>query len=1154
MPPRSPLETYLRKVQTIRATGGATPETSYYPALDGLLNEIGDGLRPRVHAAGPLRNTGDGLPDAGLFTSHQLQQVGAVIGVDPARGVVEVKAPSVPIERLLDPSTPEGDQVQRYLKRYRGVLVTNYRDFAFIDRNGRAERAERPLARSEHEFWSLAQDPGALDPEAAVLVEDFLSVALRFSVPITEPKELAQALAVYARRARADLSTADIGRLDTLRDELERALGIEFVGTRGTRFFIATVVQTVFYGLFSAWAQWSRDPDVDANATSFEWRRAGDYLRVPVLQDIFDEVTKSGNVRALGIEDHLDRATEVFKRVHQGELFSRFDGEAAIEYFYEPFLEAYDPALRQEFGVWYTPRPLVKYMVERVDTVLRQDLGIEDGLADPSVAVLDPACGTGGFLTAVLDLIVDRLEGQGHNESEVRRAVRFAACKRVIGFEILTAPYAVAHLILSLHLRQRGWTLERGDRAAVYLTNALTGGDAQEKLDFHLKALEEENRAAEEIKRSAPILVVLGNPPYDAYADVALQEEKGLVERYRNARRTSPPKGHGLNDLYVRFFAMAERAIVERGLGYGVVCFVSNSSWLDGLSHTGMRERYLETFSKVWVDDLHGDKYRTGKRIPRGERNAGEPDPSVFSLGGNHEGIQVGTAVSLLFRDRDEDGEADAEVHHRSLWGNGKLVELAETAGEGTQRYDRVDPDESLGLPFVPSTMSAGYTEWDRLPDLFPFYTPGVKTSRDELLVDIDRVSLEGRMAAYFDPAVTDGAMRELSPKAMKSTRTFDAGRTRRHLQRRGVGQARVVPHVYRPFDMRWLFYEPETDLVERKRPEYPPHVFPGNVWFATAQRARKGFEPPLVAESLMSLHVVEWSASCFPLYLNADSGLFGDDEAAGRHGEHRDPVPNLSDRARGYLDDLGVEDEEAPFYHAVAVLHAQAYQDENAGALRLDWPRLPLPGDGLALVRSAAIGRRVAALLDVEHDVRGVTSGAVLHPLRPVAVPSTVDGADPGAGDLAVTARWGRSGRGGAVMPGPGDTRERRLSGSEADAMGDAAGPLCGPELGTVDVYLNERTYWRNVPVNVWEYRMGGYQVLKKWLSYRERDVLGRDLAPEEAVWFTHAARRIGALLLLAGELNENYADVIEGVPADESVLVEHGPPAAAPVTRGAS
>lgn len=1027
----------------------------------------------------------------------------------------------------------------RYLRKYRGVLVTNYREFAFIDGTGDEAliaRPERQLAASEAEFWQLVQDPSQLDPEVAMLLGDFLGLSLRYSVPITEPKELAQELAVHARRARADLAEADISRLDTLRSELEQSLGIEFVGTRGTRFFIATIVQTVFYGLFSAWAQWSRDPKVDVNEAPFKWRHAGKYLRVPVLQDVFDEVTKSANVRALDIEDHLDRAGRVFSRVRQDELFSKFDGEAAIEYFYEPFLEAYDPALRQEFGVWYTPRPLVNYMVERVDTILREELGIEDGLADPSVAILDPACGTGGYLTAVLDHIIARLEKQGRTPNEIHSNVQFAASKRVVGFEILTAPYAVAHLILALHLQNRGYPLPDGGRPAIYLTNALTGGDAQEKIDFHLKALEEENRAAEAIKRSAPILVVLGNPPYDAYADVALEEEKGLVDHYRKTQRTTPPKGHGLNDLYVRFFAMAERAIVERGLGYGVVCYVSNSSWLDGLSHTGMRERYLGAFSKVWVDNLHGDRYRTGKRIPKGVRGAGQEDPSVFSLGGNQEGIQVGTAIATLFRAREEDGSTDAEVRHRSLWGASKLevLEAEVTAGTRTQRYDIVEPDETLGLPFVPSVASAGYTDWPRLPDLFPFYTPGIKTSRDELLVDIDADVLDSRMAAYFDPAVDEAQMRKICQKAVRSTGTFDASRTRGQLQRRGAAPARIVPHVYRPFDLRHLFYEPETDLLERKRPEYPPHVFDGNVWLATAQRARKGYEPPLVAQSLMSLHVVEWSASCFPLYLGLNPGLFGDDEETGRLGEHRSPEANLSDAAVKALDGLGVKDREALFYHAVAVLHSQAYQDENAGALRLDWPRLPLPDDALTLVRSAEIGRRVAALLDVERDIRGVTTGTLAPLLRPIAVPATSAGGSPASalGEMSVTARWGRSGRGGAVMPGPGRTVTRRLSGLEADAMGDAASPLCGAEIETVDVYLNGGAYWANVPINVWEYRMGGYQVLKKWLSYRERDVLGRDLRPDELVWFTHAARRIAALLLLEEQLNENYSAAIGAAP----------------------
>ena len=1132
------LETYLRKVQTIRATGGATPETTYYPALDGLLNAVGDRLRPRVHAAGPLANIGFGLPDGGLYTSHQLQEGDPLPGIKPARGVVEVKPPSTPLDRLLDPATDEGGQVERYRLGYRGVLVTNLREFVYVgtvareadlERRGQPDERERfELAPSEPAFWALAADPAGVDPELAFQFEEFLARALRFNVPITEPKDLAAYLASYAREARRHLERADLTRLAPLRASIEDTLDVSFQGERGERFFRATVVQSLFYGLFSAWTLWMRDPDVRPAEMDFSWSTAGFHLRVPMIQALFSEVTKPGTVQALDLRPQLARAAATLNRVQHDELFSKFEDREAIGYFYEWFLEAYDPALREEYGVWYTPPKLVRYMVERVDTVLREELGRPLGLADPSVYVLDPACGTGGYITAVLDRIKRTLDD--NDGDVVAEQLVEAVTTRVYGFEMLTAPFVVAHLMIGLYLRELGVALPEDRRANVILSNALTGWADGDRPKLPIAEFNDERDAAEHVKRHAPLLVVLGNPPYEGHPGIAVEEERDLTEAYRTAARAPAPEGRGLNDLYVRFMRMAERAISDREPGYGLVCYVSNYTWLDGLSHTGMRERYLEAYSRVWVDNLHGDKYRTGKRTPDGD-----PDPSVFSLGGNKEGIQVGTAVTLLARRPGEDGSTDAEVRYRDLWGRDKLDRLAATADlpSDVLDYEVLAPQAEMGFPFKPTAVGDGYLEWPALPDLFAFSTPGVFTARDQAVVDVDRDALADRMRAYFDPAVPDAEVERLVPDAMKTTKRFDGSATRRELLAVGFREAKLVPYLYRPFDKRWLYWETETKLVDRPRPPYVDQAFTGNVWVAVARKQRQGFTPPVATGAPASLHVVESGTTMIPLWLNPDAGLFGDDAEADREGEHAEPVANLGPQARVYLDGLGLTESDpgALFYHALAVLHAPAYRAEHSGALRQDWPRVPLPDDAALLLRSAALGRRLAALLDVDDDVEGVTTGRPDPALGAVARLRHRAGAEPSraAGHFALTATWGRAGRPGVVMPGPGRTEDRDFSDDELDAMGDAAREL-GP--GTHDVHLNDDVVWANVPDRVWDYTLGGYQVLKKWLSYRERSVLGRDLTLNEVRHVQRTARRIAAVLLLEQDLDESYAAVVGVTP----------------------
>ena len=223
-----------------------------------------------------------------------------------------------------------------------------------------------------------------------------------------------------------------------------------------------------------------------------------------------------------------------------------------------------------------------------------------------------------------------------------------AALERVFGFEIMPAPFVVAHLQVGLTMQDLDATLDdETERAQVFLTNALTGWEPKSDKPLPFPELEEERDRAERVKRETPILVILGNPPYNGFPGMAVDEERELPQAYRTTRRVRRPEGQGLNDLYVRFFRMAERRIAEK-TGQGVVCFISNYSWLDGLSFTGMRERYLEAFDAIRIDCLKGDNYKTGKVAPDGS-----PDPSIFSTEGDPVGIQLGTAITTLVRKAD---------------------------------------------------------------------------------------------------------------------------------------------------------------------------------------------------------------------------------------------------------------------------------------------------------------------------------------------------------------------------------------------------------------------------------------------------------------------------------------------------------------------
>ena len=1073
-------EDYLEDLLRIRASGGATGELSYYPPLANLLNSVGGTLRPKVFCVSGMAQQGAGHPDFGLYTARQVQKGKPLQGQLPEGGVIEVK--SADDDAWL---TADSAQVSKYWSKYRLVLVTNTRDFVLLgeDAAGKPMKLETfRLAESADAFESKLQEPRAFAKKSGAGLGEYLCRAMSHRATLVEPRDLAWLLASYARDGLARVeASGETSSLAALRSALEDALGVRFEGERGAAFFRSTLVQTLFYGMFSAWVLWARQTPPPTGV--FNWHEAVWHLRAPVIRALFQQLSDPGQLQPLGLVETLDWTAAALDRVDRDAFFDKFSEGEAVPYFYEPFLAAFDPQLRKQLGVWYTPAEVVRYMVARVDKALKDDLGIADGLAANNVYILDPCCGTGAYLSETLRHIAANLKDKGLG-ALAAAAVKQAATQRVFGFEIMPAPFVVAHLQVGLAMQALDAPLseEGTERAGIFLTNALTGWEPKVQKPLPFPGLEEERKRADHVKQVAPVLVILGNPPYNGFAGMAMEDERDLSRAYRKTKQVRPPRGQGLNDLYVRFFRMAERRIAEK-TGQGVVCFISNYSWLDGLSFTGMRERYLDAFDVIRIDCLNGDKYKTGKTTPHGA-----PDPSVFSTPEAPMGIQVGTAIATLVRNAEH--EPTKTVSFRHLWGSAKSADLIATASADPDSiYDSFEPNLSLGLPFTQVSVSDDWQDWPSLPQLLPTSFPGVKTSRDPLLVDIDLDRLRTRITDHFKA--------ESTPLS-------------------GPDEAGFIRYTYRPFDTRWLYWEADGGLLDRPRPDYKSHVFKTNMWLEARRReAQQDFSRGTLCRHL-SDNFGNGLSTFFPAWLR-DEGLEFDDAEGG----HR---PNLSDGAQRYLDTFGLSVEDL-FHHILAVLHDPVYRKANAGALRMEWPRIPLPGwpDGRdapgaadELAASAARGRELAALLDTGTPVPGVTTGRLRPEIAAIAVPATVEGHNMAGDDLALTAGWGYLGKHEAVMPGQGRIVERPRTADGSAALGDALQTF---GEATFDVYLNDRAYWCNIPATVWNYKLGGHQVLKKWLSYRERKVLGRPLAPQEVQHFTDTARRIAAILLAVGK-----------------------------------
>lgn len=1124
------LSIYIHALRDNHALG--VKETSSYGALQTLFDSVGESLKPTVRCILHPSSQGAGIPDGGLFTRDQLQSLGrdfdpkTALQMAPARGALEVKGTGDNLQKLID-----SEQVAKYLAKSRKVICTNYREFAVVEQQGDTARTLETFSMesSEAAFWAATGDLKSFEKKHGESLRAFLERALLYGAPLASPEAVAAFMASCAREAKVRVERANVDASERVRASLEAALNVSFRGADAEAFFRSSLVQTLFYGVFSAWILWCRQNPAPTNAR-FDWRLSVYYLPVPVIQSLFHEFSNPQTIKNLDVTEPLDWVTDALNRVDRPEFEKRFSDGSAVQYFYEPFLEAFDPELRKQLGVWYTPISIVKYMVERVDTVLKTELGIAKGLADESVVVLDPCCGTGAFLVEVIRHIAKTLKAD--EDALGASDLKSAVLGRLFGFELLTAPFVVAHLQLGLLLQSLGAGFVGDERAPVFLTNALTGwkGEPPQK-ELQLEGLIKEFEAAREVKNKEKILVILGNPPYSGYAGVAIGEERELSEAYREKKNPdlSNPEGQGLNELYIRFFRMAERQIsgvgASHGTGEGIVCYISNYSWLDGKSHPAMREAYLERFSKIWIDNLHGDR-RISEYAPDGRTSE-----TMFAVQGSSVGIRVGTSIALMARKK---GEFPASILYRDV-DNARAEERRQALIESmnaphfNQLYQKLEPEITLGLPFKPATLGADYRTWKALPELFPVSFPGVKTSRDEVVVDVDRQQLEERMKTYFDEDVSNEEISRIAPAAMKSTARFNATTTRGTLKARGFMPQNVVPYFYRPFDVRWLYWEPETKLLDEKRADYWPHVFDGNLMLSAASISRREFDPPPLSSCISSLHTLERGANIFPLYLRdlTATSLFAKEGQA-------PTKANLSTDAQKYLDSLGLTSgAKTLFLHALAIQHAPRYRTENADALRLDWPRVPLPTEREVLETSGELGATVAALLDVLQPVEGVTQNprAELKVLGPI---TKADGGalQPEAGHLAVQVSWGYRANG-AVMPGSGRAVERPYAPEERAALETGAAAL-GLDLETLllhlgetcfDVSLNDIAFWRAIPSRVWAYTMGGYRVLKKWLSYREQSVLGRDLKTEEAREFTAITRRIAALLLLEPQLDANYA-----------------------------
>lgn len=999
-------------------------------------------------------------------------------------------------------------------------------------------------------------------PEAGAKLAQLIETAVTEFASIASPESLAKILARQARRAKAALPARFSQAVQPLLDDFAKALGLHFEGPEGEEFLRSSLVQTAFYGVFAAWTLWHQSDE----KKPFRWEDLADYLRIPFLAGLFYEFRHPTRLRELQLAPHLEQATATLGRVVTERFFSRFamphlraDSEGSglasgvILYFYEPFLEAFDPDLRKELGVWYTPQEVVRYQVQKIDRLLREELGCERGFAEERVVVLDPCCGTGAYLIEVLRCVATQLESEGVGAILGARLLD-AFCHRILGFEVLTAPFVIAQLQLYLILEELGVAPDESHRPSILLTNALTGWKGPEQIKLHFPELQKEHDAARRAKHDAKIIVILGNPPYNRFAGAPpAAEENDLADAYKGIHRDESGKQigksalferfgvrkHLLDDLYIRFFRLAEERIGQSA-EYGVVSFISNSSFLMGRSHPLMRESLVRSFDLIWIDNLNGDKYKTGKIIPAGLPGEGTSDQSIFSVEHDPRGIQVGASISTLLKRRPHVQGGKAEVRYRDFWGLGvakrhallaaldierhpeeERQQLAATPA-GPRPYVGVATTEKDGWRLLPKSIKGGFEDWPSLDEIFPTTYQGVNPNRglDGSLVDTGQEALEERMRDYFSD-LTFEEIRDRYPVLCEVRAGYEPKLVREATRKAGGFQRdRILPYLLFPLDARWIYYETETNLLNRRRPELWENL-EGNLFLVTVPQPRRVSESrPLVATTLFDLHLHDRGSVAFPVHVWPHETLFTLGTTGARKPHANFAKPTWEALAGRWKLHGGLEGKDAIrmvrslFGLGLALGHAPQFEADHKEALAQDWIHLPIPKARRSLEEIAELGEKVAVLLNPMADAAKLLKSVLGEAMKSLAVLSSRERDVVRDAELIVTVSYYGAAQG---------AWEER-----APEPNEAVDETWGAKTG--DLFLNDRIYLKNVPERVWRYELGGYPVMKKWLGYRDSGRRpGRPLTLDELDHLRGMALRIAALLCLHADLDRAYEKALE-------------------------
>jgi type I restriction-modification system DNA methylase subunit len=985
---------YLGDIAKVYLSGKAT-EPSYYPVLKTFLESYTLFRKMDAEIIAQPKQIESSMPDFLLRTS------GMMIG--------SIEAKDIPTN-LAD--LEKSKQLLKYRKTYHNLLFTDFFTFVLY-RDGR-KIATAKIADKNVLLLSAKVPKTENEQNLRSLLDSFLEY---FTPQSYTAKQLATELAKRSKQLReyiaVELSTNNFMLLQ-IYENIKKQLLPALTKDR----FADIYAQTLAYGLFFA--------KVEAREKQFNRINAYSYLpeNIPLLRRLFYIMQDPTLIDSLKwiIEDivtllNIANMESIMKSFHN-QLWS----EDAVVHFYETFLAVYNPKERERRGVYYTPGPVVAYIVSSIQEFLRGVFAKADGLADSTVTLLDPAAGTLTFPTMAIKLCHDEFVKKG-KAGVFPNLVREHILKDYFAFELLLAPYVIGHFKVTLSFEDLGYEL--GDsRFQLYLTNALES-TLPAGQQFLFPELENEAEKASKIK-SDPIFVIMGNPPYSVSSENKSEFIEQLMEDYKRdvkEERNIQP----LSDDYIKFLRFAHWKIAEK-TGKGIVGMITNNAYVDGLIHRGMRKKIYEAFDQIYILNLHGNS-RSHEKTPDGGK-----DENVFD-------IQQGVAIIFLIKNGGEN-----KLFYSDLWGlrNAKYAWLLSHNALNTD-WAKLNP-EHPNYWFFPKKEIEKYNEFPLLSELMPFHRQGVKTHRDWLVVGFAEDEIVARMKALRtmseDEMISAIGLKESQRPSVTHAKQLASGLSK-------ISEDKIIKYCYRPFDYRYLYYDshvldrPRLDLAKQK----------GSIFLVTRRNSRQWPGAWSFAHVTKKLPDIDMRGGTYAFPLIVDGS------------------PNFSRNFLNWVSKLlGEEalDPEGFLGYIYAILYSKEYRKKYDPELRMEFPRIPLTSSKDLFLTISAFGTELM--------------------------------------------------------------RAHLLCGPEIESM-QAGFPETGSDLveeanfdpESFRVIINEKQWFSNVPLEVWKYEVGGYQICERWLLER----LGRKLNSNDQIAYMKIVGAIKRTITIQKQIDNLYAEL---------------------------